>query len=491
MCDTTPSQPARNPGGSPASALPAPRCIASAVSNAASLNEALADCAARALAELVPGEDVDVALVFISARYAVAKVGPGGRETLADVAPCLRAFLPGLKAVFGCTSDGVIGDGQEWEGTPAVSITLLRLPGISLKTFHIMPDDIPSLDASQDAWRKALGGVKCPDDQPPSFLLLSDSTFSERGDLERCLAGVDFAFPGCTVFGSVVSAGAGFAKGHMICSLRRDVLGASASSSLRDSGLIGLALTGNVEVDCLVSQGCRVLGPTFEVRKVGIDDHCILEMEQVGRPGSILSAFGHLRGILGYATPTEKKLIESGLHVGFALNEFEGVVDEKNTLVRQVINVDEDKGGITLGCHVRVGQRLRFVVVDDSAARDLLDAALQRFKRSELAKSLVGYSNPPFGALMFIDADRGRKLFLERNFESRELKNYVPGVPLSGFFGRAQIGPAASTAGSTPEERDAVTVLHNRASIVAFIRNRSALAPVDPPTTPIADENID
>jgi small ligand-binding sensory domain FIST len=129
----------------------------------------------------------------------------------------------------------------------------------------------------------------------------------------------------------VSPAGAGFSKGHLICTLPRDVLGAAVSTSLRDSGVVGLALS-NCEIECLVSQGCRALGPTFEVRKVsGTNRNGILELEQVGI-GSILSATGHLKSLMRYSTPTEQMLLDPSagtLHVGFASSEFdEKVADD-------------------------------------------------------------------------------------------------------------------------------------------------------------------
>lgn len=318
---------------------PATKTFASAASCASSLNDALADAAARALSALGPEEEVDVAIVFVSARYAVSKSGPRGRDSLADVAPCLRNVLPGLKAVFGSTSDGVLGGGREIENGAGVSITLLRVPDIALKTFHVMPDDIPSLDASQAEWRHVFGNVPA-EEHMPAFMLLADPTFTERGDLQRVLNGLDFAYPGSSVFGSVAPAGAGFSQGHLICTLPRDVLGATVSPSLRDSGVVGLALS-NCEIECIVSQGCRALGPTFEVRKVsGANGHGILEMEQVGRPGSILSATGHLKSLMRYRTPTEQLLLDptgGSLHVGFASSQFdEKVADDDLYVVFQL-----------------------------------------------------------------------------------------------------------------------------------------------------------
>lgn len=450
------------------------RTFAASSSADTSLSSALASATSSALAALGPSarQNVSVAVVFVSARYAVATRGPRGRESLADVAPCLRNILPGLQAVFGCTSDGVAGGGTEVENAPGVSVSLLHVPGIDVKTFHVMPDDVPSLDASQAQWRRIFGTAG---DDAPAFMLLSDAGFAESGGLKRCMAGLDFAYPGASVFGGVASAGAAFPKGHLICTLPRDVLGSAVSPSLRDSGVVGIAL-GNCDVDCIVSQGCRALGPTFEVRKIGGRGE-VVEMEQVGRPGSVLSATGCLKAVIDFSTPTEAALLDpacGALHVGFAPSEFDEKVGDEDFVVRKVVRVG-DEGGISLGGPVRVGQRLRFVVAEEVAARNALHRALQSFKKAELAKTLVGYSNPPMGALMFLDAGRGQALFRESGYETQELAEVTPTMPVGGMFSSGQIG--ATRKGEAP-------TLHNAASVIAVIRNRSAVSPADPPLSP-------
>jgi small ligand-binding sensory domain FIST len=128
-----------------------------------------------------------------------------------------------------------------------------------------------------------------------------------------------------------------------------------------------------------------------------------------------------------------------------------------------------------MGCGVRPGQRLRFVVAEETAAKSILHATLQRFKKGELAKSLVGYSNAPLGALMFLDAGRGNKLFREPTYETREVAEVAPTMSVSGMFGGGQIAAARPGAPAT---------LHNAASVIAIVRNRSAISPANPPPSP-------
>lgn len=403
------------------------------------------------------------------------------------VVPRLRALIPTLKAVVGCTSDGVIGaaptgDTVEIEKSPAVSLTLMRLPRITVSPFHVMPDDMPSLDARQDAWCNTVGA---PDQSAgPAFMLFADPTFADRGDLDRFLSGLEYAYPGSSVVGALASAGAAFPTGHMFCTLPRDVLSPEATS-LHDSGLVGVVFSGDVQMDCLVSQGCRPVGPEFEVRKVGAGN-VILEMELVGRPSSCLPATGQLQSVISYATASERAMLEESLHIGVSVDEYGSAED--NYRIRHVVNVDLYSGGIAVAHDVRMGQHVRFYVLEVETALKTLDQTMQKYKRVELANSLVGYSNPPFGAFVFADVDRGRKLFKEPAMETRELTTVACGVPVCGCFSAGQIGPCRTG----PGEGAGPGITHKAANLIALVRRRSGMSPVNPvdsPTTSQADED--
>lgn len=143
--------------------------------------------------------------------------------------------------------------------------------------------------------------------------------------------------------------------------------------------------------------------------------------------------------------------------------------------MRRVVSFDEDRGAVVLSSGARVGQRLRFVVAEETAAKNILHSTLQQFKKAELAKTLVGYSNPPLGALLFLDAGRGSKMFREPDYETREVASVAPTLSISGLFTGGQI--AASSSGEP-------ATLHNAASVIAVIRNRSAISPLNPPASP-------
>lgn len=444
---------------------PTSPCVSTAAASAPTLSAALTEAASRALSAFPSPNPPTLAIVFVSARYSIPSVGVTGRDGLSSVVPKLRSLIPTLSTVLGCTAAGVIGTGPtgsvvELQHVPAVSVTLAALPEVNARPFHVMVDDLPSADASQEEWRKVLG---MKDGEEGEIVILSDPSFVEGGELERFLEGVRFACAGSAVVGGVASAAVGDGEGCLICTLKRDVLG-GAKGGLRDNGVVGVVLTGDVCVEGLVSGSCRQIGPVFEVRKVGRGG--VEEMEVVGRRASLLSAVGCLKSVISYATPLEKRLIQTELHVGVQVEGL-GETEGDGWLIRGVLGVDYSGGEIRVAQNVRVGQRIAFFVKERMAAEEQLKETMQRYKRAELAKSLVGYSNAPFFALVAVDGGRGKAIFGTPGEEVRELGEVARGMPVAGFFGGGQIGPLRGAKGGG--------VLQNAANVVALVRRRGGL----------------
>eukprot|EP00968_Pinguiococcus_pyrenoidosus_P021956 scaffold2963_cov250-Pinguiococcus_pyrenoidosus.AAC.37 len=119
------------------------------------------------------------------------------------------------------------------------------------------------------------------------------------------------------------------------------------------------------------------------------------------------------------------------------------------------------------------GQRMRFFVRDRFAAEKNLETVLSGYKRRALAASLIPTGAPgavPFNpglALMISGMDRGRVMFEEVGYESKQLATYVK-APMSGFFSN---GPIASTAGD--DDAYGPTTVHGSSSVFVLLGPRS------------------
>jgi len=127
----------------------------SGMSRSLNLELALDQACAQALSTSAPENDVapDLAIVFISSAYA---------EQYEQVVPILRARLPSIKHIVGCTGFGVIGmregaEPEEVDTVPAVSVSLAYLPGVELKVSHVSMASLPDGDAPPSQWASLLG----------------------------------------------------------------------------------------------------------------------------------------------------------------------------------------------------------------------------------------------------------------------------------------------------------------------------------------------
>ncbi|PLZ83110.1 FIST N-terminal domain-containing protein, partial [Fischerella thermalis] len=156
---------------------------ANALSTRPSLEAAVADVVQRTTSSL--SAPADLGLVFISSAFT---------SEYSRVLPLLAEQLA-VPVLVGCSGGGVIGTSlagqtQELEAKPALSLSLAHLPGVDVKAFHVVAEQLPDLDGPPSAWIDLIGVTSSP---TPHFILLSASFSSGINDL---LQGLDYAYPG-------------------------------------------------------------------------------------------------------------------------------------------------------------------------------------------------------------------------------------------------------------------------------------------------------
>lgn len=134
----------------------------------------------------------DLALVFCATAYA---------SDLQRLLPLLQQAIPS-RHWLGCAASGVVGtdrDGEahELEQQPAISVTLLTLPGCDLQPFHLEPGRLPDLDGPSQEWLDWVGAR--PEDSH-SMLLLVDPGCPSINDL---ISGLDYAYPHALKVGGI------------------------------------------------------------------------------------------------------------------------------------------------------------------------------------------------------------------------------------------------------------------------------------------------
>jgi small ligand-binding sensory domain FIST len=369
--------------------------FAAAISTKAQTVAAIEEVCAQALEQL--GATPDLALLFFSPHHLeeAEKLGPAARDRL------------GTERIVGCCGEAIIGNDQEKEQEPALSLWLAHWPkAISIEPFHLTLQntaDGPSLLGWPD-------GLVDADPTQAALLVVGDPfTFP----VELLFGALHEGHPGLRVMG-------GMASGSRHPGQSQLILGAE----LCDQGAVGVLLHAPIKLRSIVSQGCRPIGTHYVVTKA----HENLIMELGGKTPLV-----QLQQLWPTLSAQEQQLFQQGLHVGLVINEYQEKFGRGDFLVRNVLGMERESGALAVGDHVRVGQTVQFHVRDAATADEDLHALLRQDIQSHPAR--------PGGALAFSCNGRGSRLFTEPHHDARAIRAEAGPIPLAGFFAAGELGP--------------------------------------------------
>ena len=331
------------------------------------------------------GPEPDLAVVFVTPPHAGA---------LEDAAAAIKEVLRPA-TLLGCAAVSVVGTGREVEQSPGVSLFAgrfgpvqpVRLTAVrDVDGFHLdgWPDDVPF--------------------EPSALLLLADPyTFP----VETLYGDLAARSPGLPVVGGNASAAVGPGGNRLVL-----------DTEVHTSGAVGALLGPGVDIQTVVSQGCRPIGRPYIVTRA--ERNYVYELG--GAPALHRLVQMTNEGI----TEEEIDLIDNGLHLGQVIDEHKMEYERGDFLVRNVLGADQSNGAIAVNDLVPVGATVQFHVRDAATAdedlRHLLDG-----RRAD-------------GALMFTCNGRGRNLFGAPDHDAEVLEERV-GVPAAGFFAAGEFGP--------------------------------------------------
>ena len=388
---------------------------ASGASGAADLRRAAADAVAQVRGQLDDAA-ADLVVPFVSEAHSAR---------YAELPKLLADAFPGA-LVVGCSARSVIGGGHELEDQPALSLSAARLPGVKLHPFSIDPATLPKGRIGAE-----LFGV--PPGENAHFLVFADPFTVQTEGLLECL---DAAYPRGVKVGGLASGGAQPGDNALFL-----------DGALRRFGLVGVGLSGELEVDAIVAQGCRPIGhPMFVTR---CRDGLLLELD--GRP-----PVGLLQELYDGLAARDQELFQESLFVGLVMRRDQVEYGQGDFLIRNLIGMDEESGALAIGAELREAQVVQFHLRDARTSSDDLEACLRRYQAN-------AHEPRAAGALLFSCLGRGRHLYGEPDHDSRAFERHLAGVPLGGFFCNGEIGPV--------QDR---TYLHGYTSSFAVFRGKSA-----------------
>ncbi len=362
------------------------------------------------------GEGCDLVMLFASYHHLTA---------FAEAAESIRRTLS-PRVMLGVTAEAVLGGAMELEGKAGLAAIGLRLPGTTLHPFITTPQrPIP---------------ISRPESIPPHIGLTPDHRIT-------LLLADPFSTPITRLLPAITKCGGdqpvriagGMASGASQPGYNRLV----CNGDIIDQGGVGVTISGDVEVDFIVSQGCRPIGKPLLI--TGAEKNVILELG--GQP-----AVEVLKGLGGQLTDQDKDLLRHGLLIGTVINEYKDHFGRGDFLVRSVLVYDKNRGGIVAGEMSSIGHTIQFHVRDARTAGEDLQLLLDAQQ----------FGEPPFGAMLFTCNGRGQHLFGAPNHDLDLIHKRLNEVPTAGFFCAGEIGPIGET-----------SFLHGHTASLVLFRERA------------------
>jgi small ligand-binding sensory domain FIST len=353
----------------------------------------------------------------IAARQALERCGAGRADwgvvfATSPHRPHFGAVLAEVQGTLGtdftagCSAWGVVADGQEVEGRPAVAVLAVRSDRIGATTlFAALDRDHPEVAAREI-------GRQIGDGSPPGLLVLLPDPLAVRPDL--LLEAIGRASPGREAIGAAAS-GDPSADGTF------QFYGRNVATR----SLSGLHLKGEIRSVIGITQGCQPMGDPCRVTRG--DGNVILELD--GRP-----AIEVLRSRLPGALRDSLGRLGAHLLLGMPPDPSQERILPGEYLVRPLVGADQERGALVAGATIREGQLVMLVLREAQAAREDLKEMLRRVRQEADG---IGCR---FG-FYFNCAARGTSLHGVPGVDSAYISGSLGDLPIIGFFGNAEIAP--------------------------------------------------
>ncbi|NNM85607.1 MAG: hypothetical protein HKL96_07610 [Phycisphaerales bacterium] len=323
----------------------------------------------------------------------------------ADIMEILQRELK-PRHLLACTAESVLGRDLEVERTAAISAMALSLPGATLDSFHFADEEWPELLGEPTTLHARLEAGS----DLRLFIMLGDPFTTP---VVQLLDACSREFPSAPVMG-------GMASGARQPGLNR----LAVNDRMVSSGVVGVSIAGPLQVDCVVSQGCRPIGPSYAITQG--HDNLIERLDDIP-PLQVIAR------MLEELAPDDRQLVEQrGLQIGRVIDERKDYFGRGDFLVRNIVGMQRQTGALAIGDVVHSGQTVQFHVQDQQTADEDLKLLLQ----GELL-----LASPPSGLLMFSCNGRGTQLFGSPHHDVKTVRSVLGPLPVAGFFCAGEFGP--------------------------------------------------
>ncbi len=389
------------------------------------------------------GSAPDLLMVFATLHHA---------RRMGMIADTLRDRLSSSH-MLGITASGVMSGPTEVEQGPGLSVMACRFPGVGINPFwidHLSPRD--SMETRAAALSDRIGASEdmkvtlfFADPYSVPMVNLIPALSAARMQVVAESGRVDHIG---TILGGMASAGN-----------RANTNTLLLDGEIRNSGAMGVTLSGPIQIDTIVSQGCRPIGHPMIITKAR--GNLLLELGGV-------RAVDAIRELVSELDANDKQLLGDGLVMGRVINENKSHFGRGDFLIRNIMGGDETSGAVAVADLVHAGQTIQLHLHDDQTAREDLSLLLDGQRL---------YSKPA-GALLISCASRGHAFFGDSGHDAAAITHAFDqkpdganlaksgtevdpqaGIPAAGFFAAGEIGPV-----------DGQVFQHGHAAVVALFR---------------------
>ena len=343
------------------------------------------------------GETPDLGLVFAAA--------PGYAEST-GLLPELRRRL-GFNVVVGCSGSGIIGAGREVETGPGLSVLAATCDTSAMHPFSFSDKQANGKDATPESLADVIGADPADYEDGLMLVLVDPLTVST----EAALSVLDSAYPTVKKFGALVSGGREYGENRMFL-----------GEELKKRGTVGLLMKSNFDAGTVVSGSEEPVGPSMVITKSNRNEVNRLDNRN---PISVLEE------IFLNADPINQSRMKRTLVVGLESN---GILMDPDYVMRNILEMDQESGGIMIGDLVEEGQRLQFHVRDGDLAANTLTKNLDRH-----ASLVQERGNNIDAMLCFNSVARGYRMFEQDDHDAQIIADRFSNIPISGFFSNGEI----------------------------------------------------
>lgn len=311
-----------------------------------------------------------------------------------------------VSTVIGCTGTALIANENEIENDTGVSVALYHLPETTALAYHL-----PSTCFQHEAGTDGIHEQFCSEAKEVNSWLLFASP--ESIGHEDWLKDWDAAT------GSRITLG-GFAS----ATLASPQTSLFLDGQIYHDGAVALGLVGAVEIEPIISNGCRPIGHPWVITQA--ERNVIHEIGN--RP--ILEV---LRDTLEGMSSHEQKQAHGNVFIGLVLDEYKPKFENGDFLVRNLAAIDPKTGSVAIATPLRIGQNLQFQIRDPQIAE--ADFA----KQLEAIRKRIGQCEI-LGACLCDCIGRGTSLYGVPNHDVEIIQDALPHLPIAGVFCNGEFG---------------------------------------------------